>query len=872
MLRDVNLKPGYETPSDDIANGFYNPTLSEAVSYDRISGYFSSKSLAFFSKGIEALIRCHGHYRLIISSEISQADYDAIVSGYEQRDILGKLSNRMEKDMPNLDDSKNLSNLAYLISIGLVDIKIGFTTDGLFHAKYGIITDSTGDSVYFSGSFNETANAFAHNYENIDIKKSWSDIDTKEYIDSHQDSFNELWNGKNTDGMLFVKEINEVVKRKIAKYDKGKLIMEKELLSPESLILYMSDKQLFIQDNLNKKLQRSRKLRRIREDFLVNGKMWDFKSDLGYKVIQDNIIPDFEKLSRHDGFKFVVAKSVTEFINQSRYEIDVFSKQGLNIKNEDAMYRNAIQKFEKITNMEITRKLRPIQLWVSFYMVMMQRVGNFSVPGAGKTAMVYGSYAYLSAPDVNKIDKLVVIGPKSSFLAWKTEFDNVFGNKRKLKCLNVQDPEFREEQLYKNTNQYNLILVNYESLPKYESALEGIINAKTLLVFDEVHKLKGVKSERPKYAQPLSELALYKFALTGTPIPNGYIDIYNMLHFLYKDEYRDYFGFSKSELLNADYIDGEKINDKLNPFFWRVTKDDLGVPAPEPDTIISSVATDDEQRVIDILWNKYSRQPFKLYIRLIQMASNPELLEKAINKSLFIDNGGDQDDHGMSIDFEYSESMKDEPDYSADELHALHQLKKSSKFEKAINKATEIIENNKYKSNDDVTKSNPVVWAIFVDTIDKFATRMEEKGYRVAKIYGSVEPSEREEIIKKFQKHEYDMLISNPHTLAESVSLHHVSHDALYLEYSFNLTHMLQSRDRIHRLGLPADVKTNYYYFELIGRDGERQPIDELIYHRLDEKRKLMINTIEGHQIHPEFTTDETEEIKNLMKELMKEN
>src|SRR5699024_7830767 len=130
-------------------------------------------------------------------------------------------------------------------------------------------------------------------------------------------------------------------------------------------------------DNLNKKLQRSRKLRRIREDFLVNGKMWDFKSDLGYKVIQDNIIPDFEKLSRHDGFKFVVAKSVTEFINQSRYEIDVFSKQGLNIKNEDAMYRNAIQKFEKITNMEITRKLRPIQLWVSFYMVMMQRVGNF---------------------------------------------------------------------------------------------------------------------------------------------------------------------------------------------------------------------------------------------------------------------------------------------------------------------------------------------------------------------------------------------------------------------------------------------------------------------------------------------------------------
>lgn len=872
MLKDVSLKPGYETPTDDIAREFYNPTLSQAVSYDRISGYFSSKSLAFFSKGIESLIRNNGHYRLIISSEISQEDYDAIVSGYEQRDLLEKLSDKVEDEMPSLSDNKNLSNLAYLIAIGLVDIRIGFTTDGLFHAKYGIITDSTGDSVYFSGSFNETANAFAHNYENIDIKKSWSDLDTKNYIEDHRTSFNELWNGKNTDRMLFVKKINDVVKKKIAKYDKGKLIMEEELLSPESLVLYMSDKQLYIQDNLTKPLQRSRKLRRIKADFLVDDSGWNFKSDLSYKIIQDNIIPDFEKLARHDGFKFVVAKSVTEFINQSKYEIDTFSKQGLNIKNEDVMYRGAIHKFEQVVDTEVTRKLRPIQLWVSFYMVMMQRVGNFSVPGSGKTAMVYGSYAYLSAPEVNKVDKLVVIGPKSSFLAWKTEFNEVFGDKRELKCLNVQDPDFREEQLYKNTNQYNLILVNYESLPKYERALEGIINAKTLLVFDEVHKLKGVKSERPKYAQPLSELALYKFALTGTPIPNGYIDIYNMLHFLYKDEYRDYFGFSKSELLNADYTDGEIINDKLNPFFWRVTKKDLGVPAPEPDYMIKSVATDDEQRVINILWDKYARQPFKLYIRLIQMASNPDLLEKSINKSLFVDNGGDQDDTGMSIDFEYSDSMQDEPDYSADELEALHRLNKSSKFEKAIDKATEIIESNKNKSNDDVTKSNPVVWAIFVDTIDKFAARMEAKGYRVAKVYGSVDPTEREEIIKKFQKHEYDMLISNPHTLAESVSLHHVSHDALYLEYSFNLTHMLQSRDRIHRLGLPANVKTNYYYFELLGQTGARQPIDDLIYNRLDKKRQLMIDTIEGHQIHPEFTADETEEITDLMNELMKDN
>ena len=146
---------------------------------------------------------------------------------------------------------------------------------------------------------------------------------------------------------------------------------------------------------------------------------------------------------------------------------------------------------------------------------------------------------------------------------------------------------------------------------------------------------------------------------------------------------------------------------------------------------------------------------------------------------------------------------------------------------------------------------------------------MEDKGYRVAKIYGSVNASEREQIIKDFQNGAYDMLISNPHTLAESVSLHHISHDAVYLEYSFNLTHMLQSRDRIHRLGISNDDKTNYYYFQLRGNEGERQPIDELIYSRLEEKRRLMIDAIEGHALKPEFTVDEKTEIEQLMQTFM---
>ena len=49
---------------------------------------------------------------------------------------------------------------------------------------------------------------------------------------------------------------------------------------------------------------------------------------------------------------------------------------------------------------------------------------NFSVPGSGKTTIVYAAYTYLKA--LNKIDKLFIIGPLSSNMAWKNEYYECF--------------------------------------------------------------------------------------------------------------------------------------------------------------------------------------------------------------------------------------------------------------------------------------------------------------------------------------------------------------------------------------------------------------------------------------------------------------
>ena len=61
-------------------------------------------------------------------------------------------------------------------------------------------------------------------------------------------------------------------------------------------------------------------------------------------------------------------------------------------------------------------------------------------------------------------------------------------------------------------------------------------------------------------------------------------------------------------------------------------------------------------------------------------------------------------------------------------------------------------------------------------------------------------------------------------------------HVAIYFEYSFNLVHLLQSKDRIHRLGLPKNTRTHYYFMISDNPKALYQCIDLAILQRLSLK------------------------------------
>lgn len=842
MLRDNDFKMSYSTIEDDIQKDFYVKALSQASTYRRISGYFSSESLSYIAKGLFGLYKNKGKYQLIISNQISEEDFYMMKKGYINQAFISDYRNTLKRELSDFKDlsdeqKERFKNLSFLIEIGLVEVKIGFSKTGIFHAKEGIISDGS-DSVYFSGSFNETGAAFRNNFESISVHKSWTDKESKESIRSKIKNFDKLWDDDVNSDMVTVKSINEVVKEELITFSDGHFINSSDDYSTDC-IAFKYDGKLIMNNNYDQ-LPISDKyhyIRLIKSRYLVSPNEWIFKDNLDSKEVA-YIMNSFIKYSKVENVNIHFDQTVYNFVKLNNdLPLDKLLEIGSLIKHMDDAVMKEYDKFKMVVSKGMVRKLREKQMWASFFMKSMQRAGNFSVPGSGKTSMVYGTYCYLR--EMNKVNRIVVIGTKSTFKSWKDEYKECFGNQSQLRYYDVQEDN---NVISFNKDNYNLFLFNYESVVKNNVFINKILDNHTMLVFDEVHKIKNTDSEKAKLCIKISGKVKYCFALSGTPIPNSYLDIWNFMHILYDKDYSSVFGLEEDLLKNAknETDSSAVINKKIYPFYWRTNKDDLDVPKANPDKLYDCKPNSDEDKISNYLVSRYRSNPMVLYTRLLQLSSNPTLLLDKISNQI------DETD----------EDFKDIEDDDISEMFdtlGIDYIKNSTKYNKAIEVSDNLLKENK----------KIIIWCVFKDTMHKVWKDLSNKGYKVSQMSGDVDLNVREQTIDDFKNGKIDAIVANPQTMAESVSLHTVCHDALYLEYTFNLTHMLQSRDRIHRLGLEEDDYTNYYYF--LTTSNNSKYIDKKIYDRLFEKEELMKKAIDGTELQIDLSVNKKEEILKII-------
>lgn len=195
-FQDIELKPEYRSKLDNVIRDFYNPVLKQAITYKRAVGFFSSSALLSLTAGICGLIENGGSIQMIASPRLSPEDVEAINDGIRRRDeVIKEALLRELREPKGRFEEARLNLLSNLIAAGRLEIKIAFLEDnntvGMFHEKLGLMYDSDGNIIAFSGSMNESANAFTTNYEAIDVFASWTQDADRVYI--KQSAFNAMW-------------------------------------------------------------------------------------------------------------------------------------------------------------------------------------------------------------------------------------------------------------------------------------------------------------------------------------------------------------------------------------------------------------------------------------------------------------------------------------------------------------------------------------------------------------------------------------------------------------------------------------------------------------------------------------------------------
>jgi superfamily II DNA or RNA helicase len=198
-LRDLILDNSYSSSFSDLLEEFYLPTISTAVDYRRASGYFSSAVLTAIEIALTSFIENEGKIRIICSPKMTQEDADAISRGFSEKGV----SLLLEQELDDLDfriGSRAPSSIVRsLIARGVVDIRIALNVSGvgIYHDKYGVITDSDGDFVAFDGSVNETLSGWSAygNHESFQVFKSWDDR-VSDRAEELRHRFDRTWNGE----------------------------------------------------------------------------------------------------------------------------------------------------------------------------------------------------------------------------------------------------------------------------------------------------------------------------------------------------------------------------------------------------------------------------------------------------------------------------------------------------------------------------------------------------------------------------------------------------------------------------------------------------------------------------------------------------
>jgi SNF2 family DNA or RNA helicase len=326
------------------------------------------------------------------------------------------------------------------------------------------------------------------------------------------------------------------------------------------------------------------------------------------------------------------------------------------------------------------------------------------------------------------------------------------------------------------------------------------------VVLDESHKIKNPDSKTAKAIFAIKDYAKKRLILTGTPVANRPVDLWAQFYFLdngrllgdnFAEFQKKYSVDFKEQRLAEEKNKFDDLRNLISSNSIRRLKKDV-LELPEKVFIEKKVSLTIQQR------NMYDKLRDELYLeitnidgtkkidesslivkkilRLVQIASNPFLIDKSYNET-------------------------------------------PAKFKLMDNLVEEIVAKDE----------KVIIWSSFVENIRLLYRRYKLHGALM--ISGEIPIEKRNEIVKQFRDNEdFKVLVANPAAAREGLTLTSAN-NAVYLDRNFNLVDYLQSQDRIHRI---SQTKKCFIY-KLIGEKTIDEYVEEIIF-----KKQNLAEYIQG--------------------------
>ncbi len=544
-----------------------------------------------------------------------------------------------------------------------------------------------------------------------------------------------------------------------------------------------------------------------------------------------------------------------EQINKIKAEKESTVSTMLSVKNTDLQDNQEYEEFKAFCNKQLSITLRDYQSKAAFLLYLGKGGFDFSVPGAGKTIIAYTAYAFLKHKDI--INHIFIIGPLSSYNAWTDEYHTCFGKHADFISLATEDKDYCRDYLCASSKYHHEItFINFEKIRLLTNEISAFLEASpTLLVIDEAHKIKSPNAKSTQAALDFSSHASARILLTGTPMPNGYEDLHTLMHVFSPDESILPYGYKKLKEMTkkgANQNEFERLKNSIAPYYSRISKNYLLSIGELQAPTITNVYTEMDSAQQE-LYNRLDTFSHKTHndidedlliafkkavlIRKMQISANPFLLKKPISESM---------------DEFYSMMASEEPALKnlAEADARIMSLFADSSITRIVNQyavkkeTTKNIEATKIASSLVNSGKKVLIWDVFVQNMqnlyDIFAAQYPGQ---IEMINGSVCMQERQNALKRFREGDSVVLIANPATLAESISLHRVCQNAIYVNRNFNCAQFMQSKDRIHRINMPIGTTAHYFFIM------NNNCIDESVDDRLKAKEQRMLSILDSDEL-----------------------